>query len=208
MDLFMERQVRDGGNDVATSRALSREINDLERNRLSAASSTMNARDRVSFASASLVLGPQFMIFGLGAALMEEFSAIKQEKQLMELQRQQRGLKFRRPGEKSEDEQLKTLPDFKSSLAGLGADMFGQRITGKRLTPKDKDQKLGFEKFRNMRPYLSVGKDWLDVRRLVKRKQFLLDQLERMNNRGHLSAVSALLAKVELLDKALKRLGC
>jgi hypothetical protein len=201
----MERGLVDRSNDANLSRSLSREINDFERSRLAAQQN--QPKEKVSFASASLVLGSPFMMFGLGAALIEELTTIKQDKQLSSLKE---GL--RRPLKASVQALDKTKTaaamDQKVSLALMSADITAMR---NRSTVKDRtaDQAVFSDAHKNnRRPYLAVGKDWLDIKRLAKRKQFLIDQMERMNKGNSFLTIAQLAAKLELVEKELKRLGC
>jgi hypothetical protein len=204
LDLYIERGLVDRSNDANLSRSLSREINDFERSRLTAQQN--QPKEKVSFASASLVLGAPFMMFGLGAAFIEELTTIKQDKQLSSLKE---GL--RRPLKASVQALDKTKAaapmDQKVSLALMSADITAMR---NRSTTKDRkaDQAVFSDHKNNRRPYLAVGKDWLDIKRLAKRKQFLIDQMERMNKGNSFLTIAQLAAKLELVEKELKRLGC
>ncbi|MDX1988308.1 MAG: hypothetical protein SFV17_16600 [Candidatus Obscuribacter sp.] len=50
-------------------------------------------------------------------------------------------------------------------------------------------------------------KSWLKTEILLKRKQSLLDHMERVRGREQFGAYAGLAAKMEVLDKALKRMG-
>jgi hypothetical protein len=207
LDLFMERGLADRSNDANVSRSFSREINDLERSRV-ASQKNDPSKEKVSFASASMVLGSPFMMFGLGAALIHEFGAIKHDKELSALKQGP----LRRPLKASVQALDKTQSaapsDQKVSLSLLAADMTAMR---NRSTVKERkaDQAVFSDAQKNnRRPYLAEGKDWLDIKRLAKRKQFLIDQMERMNKGNSYLTMTQLAAKLEVVEKELKRLGC
>lgn len=50
-------------------------------------------------------------------------------------------------------------------------------------------------------------KNWIKTDQLIKKKQALGDQMERLRGREQYSVVAGLAAKIELVDKALKRQG-
>jgi len=49
---------------------------------------------------------------------------------------------------------------------------------------------------------------WVKASKLVKRKQQMMDQLAKCKGLLPLNIVSAILAKIEMLDKELKKMGC
>jgi hypothetical protein len=51
-------------------------------------------------------------------------------------------------------------------------------------------------------------RSWVKASKLVKRKQHLMVQLEKFRGMMELSLVSAIVAKIERLDKELKKMGC
>jgi hypothetical protein len=208
LDLYMERGLADRSNDANVSRSFSREINDLERNRM-VQKQNEPGKDKVSFATTSLCMGSPFMLIGLGAALLEEFSEIKHDKQLSALKQ---GEHIRRPLKASVQSLDRTKMgspiDQKVSLALLAADMTA--IKNRSMVKERKaDQAVFMDVRKNRRPFLAEqGKDWLDIKRLAKRKQFLIEQMERMNKGNSFLVMSQLAAKLELIEKELKRLGC
>ena len=51
-------------------------------------------------------------------------------------------------------------------------------------------------------------RSWVKASKLVKRKQHLASQLEKFRGMMQLSLVSAIVSKIERLDKELKKMGC
>lgn len=206
-DLFTERVLRDKF-DENSSRAFSKEATSLDLIKLHQKHS-QSGRDKVNFATASLVLGSPFMILGLGISLFDEIGAIKAGRKLSEIQDTRRRLSSIQKGENELDLQMRRGNRETRLSSVVSFSDLDQKIARRiRLSDKKKDQAIFADKRRNVRPFLTIGKNWLETSRLLKRKQFLQDQIERLNNGKNCNLVSSLFAKLELLNKALKMLGC
>jgi len=209
----MEKQLGGSGNDSA-SRLFSREASDLElHDRMLVEQKTHVGRDKVSMATASLVLGSPFMMFGLGVALFEEFGAIKAGKQLQALQAQRQRLFA--PIKGAEIVEQKSIMGFgrqahRMPLSTLfNLDEIERRATrGSKVRPDAGVQLVFTDAHRNRAAFLSSGRRWVEASKLVKQKQSLKDQLEKLNNGRNFGLITKLASKIELLDKALKKLGC
>ncbi len=178
-------------------------------------------RDKMAFASIAFC-GP-LMLLGMGAAfsIMDQWrNATEQSLQKQEqkaLQRPKAGSKFLHDQQTQITERL-LQPDAQMlGLAGLAA--LGGLENSRRQSQADRKfaDRLGRERFRafrlseetNMaRAPLTPEKSWLKTNKLIKKKQKLVDMLEKMRGKESLSTVSALVTKIELLDKELKKMGC
>ncbi|MBI4532334.1 MAG: hypothetical protein HY711_00180, partial [Candidatus Melainabacteria bacterium] len=156
----------------------------------------------------SIVFGSPLILFGLGTtfAIMDDCEFKDRTKDLSrrsQLNGQRRfGLT---KGVVLETEKDKVLePRLPLALMSIDINQAGK---GKTSKPKRQDQAVFEDKRQNQR-FLFASKNWLEVSRLVKQKQLLLDQMEKLNKGSQLRLVSSLLSQIEVLDKALKRMGC
>ena len=211
LDLYMEKQLCDRGMDNAASRAFSREVDEINKQARLEQEKTLSGRDKLALASTSIALGSPFMLFGLGTtfAILDEFDYLRRSRSPEELQnRRLRELNVRRGFvPPKEEEQRKLRPDM-LPCALMSAEMQVGQPAKKKRSPLRRTEQAVFSASRDNRPFLAAGKSWLEASRLVKKKQMLLDLMERLRGQQSLSAVSKLLSKIELLDKVLKRLGC
>jgi hypothetical protein len=153
------------------------------------------------------------MMFGLGVALFEEFGAIKAGKQLQALQAQRRQMLAPQKG--AEVMEQKSIMGFGrqahrmplSTLFNL-EEIERRSIRGSKARPDAGTQLIFADARRNRAAFLSTGRRWVEASKLVKQKQSLKEQLEKFSNGHNFNLISKLAAKIELLDKALKKLGC
>lgn len=180
-------------------------------------------RDKMAFASIAFC-GP-LMLLGMGAAfsIMDQWrnsTAQSLEKQEEKALRPKAASKFLHEDQTQFTDRL-LQPDAQMlGLAGLmsieGARKFSQ---AERLQADKKfADRIGRDRaFRSLRlseqtnmarAPLMPEKSWLKTNKLIKKKQKLVDLLEKMRGKESLSTVSALVTKIELLDKELKKMGC
>ena len=193
--------------DAGASRAFSREVDDLCHKEGLDRKQTLSGRDKLGLTAAGLLVGSPFMLLGLGAtfALFDEMDFRRELRDREELTRRLNPL---RKGDEDETkkEKVKTLkPEISLSLLAMELES-GKTLKEKQNRRAKSDQAVFSDSKRN-RPFLSASRDWLKVDKLAKRKQFLLEEIERVNKGQKLSLVSNLLTQIEVLDRTLKRLG-
>jgi len=214
LDLFVERQACDRSIDSRASRSLSREVNDISmRERLEQAK-TLSTHDKLSLASASLALGSPFFLLGMGAtfAIFDECDA-RRQREIMHGS----GHGHKRPLNASEDmSMVKPLAasGMKEIAAGatfLSLDLSAGRFLPDRkgIGPKRRDQAVFSDRRQRANGrFLVEGSGWLKAGQLLKQKFFLMGAVEKSSGREPFSLIAGLIAQIEILDKALKRLGC
>lgn len=212
-DLFSEKQLSDRMND-ASSREFLKDSNSGNSPSKAQIAHAEISRDKVSMATASLVLGSPFMMFGLGVAFMEELGLIKSSKQFQALQSERRRLFTPRQSFEIAEQKI-TSKNFirRGAEMSLGVmftlDEIEQRAArGRRARTGDRTQAVFSDMSRNRTVFLSPERGWLKASKLVKEKESLKNQLEKLNNGQNFNLITRLAAKIELLDKALKKLGC
>lgn len=211
-DLYSERQMRDARSDqMMSGPAFHREINGLvmaelvhqKRNprglSMAPEEQGFGQKDRDQMAFASILFCSPFMLFCLGST----FSVVDQLNQLKPNQMDD-SLRNRLHLLKSEYAN-KSDPEAKIKLA-LSADvenrLFGQ--PGKRPTAQTEFLHKNGE---IRRRWSAKERNWTKTNKLLKQKQAILDDLERFRGNLPANVVTALLAKIEQLDKNLKELG-
>lgn len=177
-------------------------------------------RDKMAFASIAFC-GP-LMLLGMGAA----FSIMDQWRKATEqgLKKQEQKVMQAKTGSKFLHEQnplavAERLMQPEAQMLGLVGLMSLENTNSKKLSQADRKffDRIGREKFHSLRlseqtnmarAPLTPEKSWLKTNKLIKKKQKLVDMLEKMRGKESLNTVSALVAKIDLLDKELKKMGC
>lgn len=185
------------------------------------------SRDGMGLMSAAMC-SPLFL-FGIGAAfaVMDDIRAGKEAK----LQRSLRGqvAPGDRPvvkGETLEETKLKQEGESRSRLTPeaismLGLDKggkpgergflkYGLKKSGRSTVSERVKQKLftGVDKSWEERAAQRSLKNWIKSDKLIKQKQVLADQMEKLRGRdGQYNLVAGLASRLEVVDKALKRMG-
>ncbi|HEY9868175.1 MAG TPA: hypothetical protein V6D08_03125 [Candidatus Obscuribacterales bacterium] len=207
LDLFIEKQATDGAVDMGASRAFSREANELLLQEGAGREQTLTARDKLALTTASMIVGSPFVLFGLGAtfALFDELDFRRELRERGALNPQTNVLRKSLDLKLEKDKAQEFSPE--ASLALLAMDLEGARGRKGRKARRPRPDQALFSDSRMNRQFLAPSRTWQEVSKLAKRKQFLLDEIERVNKGQQLSLVSNLLSQIERLDKALKRLG-
>jgi len=215
LDLFMEKQCSDRRFSVLTSstggRSLSREITDLDIKERIGRHQTLSTSDKMMMGCASMALGSPFMLLGLGTAMafMDDIDWRNQQEELRRLD-QEFGAdpkRFSKLQLLSELERRKRLNGDKK-ISSIPLDIVPRRRKAKKGRGGS-DFSASRDGERNfLRPYFSSGKNWLEASRILKRKQFLEDQIQKHQGQLDYPTACRISSKIELLNKALKQLGC
>ncbi len=206
LDLFIEKQVCDRSVDAGAGRALSREVDDLCLKQGLDRKQTLTGQDKLGLTAAGILVGSPLMLLGLGAtfAMFDDmdFRRGLRDREGLDPRRNQ----LRKGIEKETDkDKFKVLkPEISLSLLAMNLES-GKSIKDKQKKRPRADQAVFTDSRKNKS--LLASQDWLKVNKLAKRKQFLLEEIERVNKGQQLSLVSNLLTQIEILDKTLKRLG-
>jgi hypothetical protein len=216
LDLFVEKQAGDRQCDFSSSRSLSREINGLPLRDYIEQNKTLSVRDKMSIASASLALGSPFFLFSLGAtfAMVDEYDRLKEDDLLNGGQgRRRHPLKAAQELSALLDGETKIFCETITPLSIMtGSLELSERRAGKKK-PKfgqRKDQSVfSSDELRvDNGKFLVEDRSWLKANKVMKKKFFLEDELERVNGKAEFSLVAGIIAQIERLDKELKGLGC
>jgi hypothetical protein len=208
LDLFIEKQACDRSMDAGASRALSREVDDLCQKEGLDRKQILSGQDKLGLTAAGLLVGSPFMLFGLGVtfAMFDEMDFRRDLRAREELLARRNPLRKGDDDDETKKDKLKPFkPEISASLLAMDLQS-GKTLRDKQVKRPKSDQAVFSDSKRN-KPFLSASHDWLKVNKLAKRKQFLLEEIERVNKGQQLSLVSNLLTQIEVLDKALKRLG-
>ena len=211
LDVFMEKQLCDRTVDSSANRAMSREVNDLCRKERALPPQTLNLKDKATLASAGLLIGSPLMLFGLGAtfAFCDDMDYRQRIKGLDGLDPNRERVSLRKGAQAAEPaDGLKAMEAKLTPLALLSLDLGQKRRPSAKKSRWDMHERNSGSNRPNDRQFLASSSSWLEASKLVKKKQFLLDSIERVNKGNQLSTVSRLLSQIEVLDKALKRMGC
>jgi len=206
LDGFLEKPVKDSGFDFLTSRALSREIDTALR-------SHFEQKQRMSVATNYFALAcPIMPTFLLGAFMlldkldnMYDPQTIKAHEFVREQQANSQAMYIAAMRQKMEAEKSKGGLACSRPLEGLppvGAD--------KMKAPKKKSAEIlpqGKSSERLSGPVL-LSKAQTDAHKIVKKKMALEAHLDKMNKEQDFAGVCKVSSQIELLDKALKKLGC
>jgi hypothetical protein len=227
LDVFTEKTIKDGSPDkIACSSALVYEAQALALQRTrkpdpkvlrDAQGKPINANGkpieadfnsavgfgkRDQMALASLAFCSPLMMLGMGAALgLADNGRMNREHSLKD------GL-VHRPRQVGLEKQ--ELPKERTLLSMPTDTTMNVRPEATRKT------KLEFKNRKDNVLYPNAGawrqpspeRSWVKASKLVKRKQHLSDQLQKCRGLLQLSVVSAILSKIERLDKELKKMGC
>jgi hypothetical protein len=209
LDGYLDRRVRDGGFDYQTSMALSKDLNvtDYQQFKVQQA-----GRERMTVAQNYFALACPIMPIGFLGAFMflEKLGGLYQpepEQEKIVAQRQEeltRALYVTAMREKLEADKKKkgymnSMPDEIIMRAGEKKQPKKNKDTAMMLSGRTSDRISG-------PPVLS--KEQRDVGKVVKKKMAMQSMLEQHSKNQDYSAVCRVSSKIELLDKALKRMGC
>lgn len=212
MDIFVEKQARDRSYDSANSRSLSREVNNICRRERLDQSKTLTTKDKMSLASASIMLGSPFFLFSLGTtfAVVDEYDRMVNDK-MGQAKNQKRTAGIIQDAEVADQCEKKVLVAAASGPMLMSLDFVGKVTQTKQQDGRcqRKDQAVFSDSSRNtISNFLAGDQSWLTARKLLKQKFLLMDQVEKVNGHAEFSLVAGLIAQIEILDKALKKLGC
>lgn len=216
MDLFVERGAGDRSCDFQSSRALSREIDGMTVREWMERSKSLSTNDKMSIASASIMLGSPFFLLSLGAtfAIVDECDNNRIEN---ELNRRYRwslpGSRAVEPLSSSGTLESKLLSNWMAPGAAFALDYQSSGTANKKRKSEaglPSDQAVFSAQYsRNCQNSEVVEeKSWLKASKVLKQKFFLEDELERVNGQADFSLVAAIVSQIEKLDKELARLGC
>lgn len=213
LDGFLDRRANDGGFDLLTSRVLSRESNfelDL-RYRI-----TDSRKPGVAVASNYFALACPILPIGLLAAFMflDKLDSLYEGNRFahedLESRRRAdltRAMYVSAMREKLEIEKKKKglgdPPPLQSEPPKAGAEVKAARKRKEQQTMVSSKSDEGFKG----QMFFGRGNQG-EVGRAVKQKMRLEEHLEKVNKEQDYSAVCRLSSRIELLDKALKRMGC
>jgi hypothetical protein len=174
-------------------------------------------RDKVAFAS--IAFCSPLMLLGLGAAfaVMDDIHSSRQHKLDSDLKNQ---IQWRKPD--ALDAQRVAALMFASRGLSSAIESFGNTNAGLsnietlrprsdssiKKTGRDRKPATMLSADRSMNAVSDTRKSWTKTAKLVKEKQSLQDQLEKYRGQLSLQTVSAIVSRIEQLDKALKKLGC
>lgn len=226
MDIFSEKSsIRDGRLDKACSSALVYEAHSLSiQSQFHRADNKHDPKNpngkpvdgdfnsavgfgkRDQMALASLVFCNPLMMLGMGAALgVSDTIRMNREQALKEAPMR----RLRQVALES-----RQVPKDERTLLSVPTDSLATRMNFRPESTSSRKSKLEFKnrqenvlypaEFRKPDPERS----WVKASKLLKRKQQLVDQLAKCRGFLPLNLVSALAAKIELLDKELKKMGC
>lgn len=164
------------------------------------------------------------MLFGMGAAMsiFDNFSgnkknpalleARKKNQQQMELSEYARKQADKKFNEMVERNNLTNMPNVSDSTKKLAEPTGDDSSEKSALKAKEKAEKERVNRFVEAEAAnaqaISRRNDSLEVKKLWKERQRLLENLERVRGQGSLALVSKLVSQLETLDRSLKRLGC
>jgi len=180
---------------------------------------------RTEMSLTSIAFCSPLMLFGMGAAmsifdnfagnkknpaLLEARKKSQQQMELSEYARHQADKKF---NEMVERNKLSNSPNISDASAKKqtesGSDDSSEKAAGKAREKAEKARVNRFIEAEAAQAQASSRKnDSLEVKKLWKERQRLLDNLERVRGQGSLALVSKLVSQLETLDRSLKRLGC
>jgi hypothetical protein len=224
IDIYSEKSIRDGSPDkIACSSALVYEahslaiqsqfhktdakgqnVNHPHGEKTEDFNSAVGFGKRDQMALASLFFGSPLMMLGMGAALgVSDTMRMNKEHALKE------GHHSRRPRQVSLE---KTDAPKERTLLSMPTDNVAARMSFRpeasrksRLEFKNRKENVLYpSQWRQPDP----EKSWVKASKLVKRKQQMIDQLAKCRGLLQLNVVSAILSKIDLLDKDLKKMGC
>lgn len=210
-DIYSESTLRESGFDSRTSRTLSREAAELDKETQQLLEPTLNSQDKLSMTMAAFMAGSPLMFLGLGATFFfcDEMDHRRRAEYLRNVsfndhqQAAFNAIAFRAALAEADDRKtnVAVIP-----IALTGAERIIKTKSAKRFNA-GKDKVANIDSRRGGRPYFAPSKNLQEATRLIKRKEFLADQIKRLSQMQNYHAVCRLASEVELLDKAIKRLG-
>lgn len=219
LDLYTEKTMRDGNHDKnACSSALVYEAHSLalmnqSRKPVSKAATNMRTKaadadfnssvgmgQRDKIALASLAFCSPLMMVGMGAAFgLADNMRMNREHALKD------GAAHRlRQGTFEKQE----VPKERTMLSMPTDATMTARPEATRKTKLEFKNRKDNVLYPNAWRQPSPERSWVKASKLLKRKQHLSDQLDKCRGLLQLSVVSAIISKIERLDKELKKMGC
>ncbi len=209
-DVYSESAIRESGFDSRTSRTLSKEASELDEEARKYLEPTLNSQDKLAMTAAAFMAGSPLGFLGLGMTFFfcDEMDNRRREEYMRNMSfndHQQfafNAIAFRAALADANDRKAKAsvIP-----IELTGADHI-RGVKPRKLTSV-KDNVVNIDTRRGNRPYFAPSKNLREANKLIKRKEFLADQIKRLSQSQNYHAVCRLAAEVELLDKAIKRLG-
>lgn len=208
-DAYIDKQSRDGGFDLFANRTLSRDVENTIR-------SQFNERQRMSVASNYFAICCPIMPLGLLGVffLFDKFQpktaeeVIATQVKAHQLARQQdnlaQSLYIAAMKQKRESEEKKAGLQCSRPIDGL---MPFDENKEKRKKPENAWMQSGKQTDRIAGPQL-LSRPQQDVAPIVKKKLALESHLAEINKEQDYHATCRVSARIELLEKALKKMGC
>lgn len=183
-----------------------------------------SARSELSLTS--IAFCSPLMLFGMGAAMsiFDNFAGGKKNPAILEARKknqQQMELSeyARRQADKKFNEMVErnnlTNPTNLSNVSDTNNTKFKSNESEKiseKAAKAEQSEKVRVNRFMAAEAAnaqaISRKNDSLEVKKLWKERQKLLENLERVRGQGSLALVSKLVSQLETLDRSLKRLGC
>lgn len=137
---------------------------------------------------------------GKNPALLEARKKSAQQQELSEYARVQADKKFKEMMERNDLTKQSNI----SNVTDVNATKFSSKMERTEKTEKPKVNRFVAAET----PVVVRKNDSLEVKKLWKERQRLLEHLERVRGQGGLALVSKLVSQLETLDRSLKRLGC
>lgn len=174
---------------------------------------------RTEMSLASIAFCSPLMLFGMGTAMsiFDNFSGKNKDLVALEANKKnnsRRNMELSAYAREQADKKFNDMLEGKNreNLSKAGdVNAAKNQITEKTETTSQKAEK---EKEKNRflaapeAPVVARKNDSLEVKKLWKERQRLLEHLERVRGQGSLALVSRLVSQLETLDRSLKRLGC
>lgn len=159
---------------------------------------------RDQMALASLVFCNPLMMLGMGAALgISDTMRMNREQALKEAPL--RRLRQAASVERREQPKERVMLSMPTDSVAARMNFRPEPTRKSKLEFKNRQENVLYpSQFRQPDPERS----WVKAAKILKRKQQMMDQLEKCRGLLPLNLVSALLAKIDLLDKELKKMGC
>ena len=169
---------------------------------------------RTEMSLTSIAFCSPLMLFGMGAAMsiFDNFSGKSRNPALLEARRKsQQQMELTeyacRQADKKFNEMVERNNLTNNSNLSNVTDVNATKFTSSKS--ERAEQKPKINRFIAAEPAVVARKnDSLEVKKLWKERQRLLEHLERVRGQGSLALVSKLVSQLETLDRSLKRLGC
>jgi hypothetical protein len=232
-DLFSEKVLKDNSSDIASSKKLSQEAGKLEEGNPGGMKDLTSA-DKSALASVSLWVGIPFLTCLLGTTIsMFENKAFGKKDKDKEIDPRQAGMALVAADSLAKKKKLsnreslglrENIIDLKPMVDWSSVEDVRKKARKNRKgkfstlenTARDNTITLG-DDTKSGDNTLAGGKvqgkfmdrrrTQMEVDKLLKRRQFLKDQMERLCQREEYAAVCKLASEIEKLDKSLSRLG-